>query len=227
MTRLPGPRRKPRGTIRATRNEGPRSSPKSPGASLRRSPGLHSTIKALIVGEAGRAAVTPICGEPAPPDRSRKSRHQGPPGVSHNNPVVLTFENCLDFRSPTGTVFGLHGDRCTDELRGQHGGIAEVESTPGAAFSWWSRQPESGAAREGEGGGFGRGGGGGGKWNWRISIRAQFALELTREQGAQPSTDVDVVLGAEAVESLAQFGLDAAGPPSVTLPSPAKMIQAS
>ena len=54
--------------------------------------------------------------------------------MSNNNPVVLVFEDRRDFRSPAGTIFGLHGDRCTDELRGQRGGIAEGDSTPGAVF---------------------------------------------------------------------------------------------
>ena len=48
-----------------------------------------------------------------------------------------------------------------------------------------------------------------GKWSWWVPVRAQFAVELTREQGAQPSTDIDIALGTAAVESLAQFGLDA------------------
>ena len=41
-----------------------------------------------------------------------------------------------------------------------------------------------------------------GKWSGRVSIRAEFAVELTSEERAQPSADVDVALGAEAVEAV-------------------------
>ena len=48
-----------------------------------------------------------------------------------------------------------------------------------------------------------------GKGSWRVSTRAQFAVEFTHEQGAQPGTDVNVALGTEPGESLVQFWLDA------------------
>ena len=41
-----------------------------------------------------------------------------------------------------------------------------------------------------------------GKWSGRVSIRAEFAVELMSEERAQPSADVDVALGAELDESI-------------------------
>ena len=43
----------------------------------------------------------------------------------------------------------------------------------------------------------------------RVYVRTEFAVELARQQGAQPSTDVEVPFGAEAVEALSQFRLGA------------------
>ncbi len=53
-----------------------------------------------------------------------------PPGVGDDNLLAATLQDRRYDGVPALAVFQLHGDVCTDELRGQGGGIARVDGAP-------------------------------------------------------------------------------------------------
>ena len=68
--------------------------------------------------------------KPTQPGRSWKSRFRKLPGIGDDNLTAATVQDRRYGGGPELAVSRLHDDGCTDELRGQHSGIAEIDGAP-------------------------------------------------------------------------------------------------
>ena len=115
-----------------------------------------------------------------------------PPEVGDDDLLAATLQDRRYGGGPRLAVSRLHGDVCPDELRGQGGGIAEVDGAPVAVVQvvrppTWERI----------GGPFDRWGSGG------VGEHA-LAFEGGLDGGANPGAGVDVPLGAQAGEGVVE-----------------------
>ena len=61
---------------------------------------------------------------------NRRSGCRWPPGVGDDDLIAAPVEDRRYGGGPGLAASRLHDDRCADELRGQRGGIAEVDGSP-------------------------------------------------------------------------------------------------
>ena len=95
-----------------------------------------------------------------------------PPGVGDNDLLATTLKDSRYGGGPGLALSRLHDDRYTDELRGQRGGIAEVDGAPVPVVQTvgppaWERsiQGRRGRRHRARRRRWG-------KWNWRVPVRA-------------------------------------------------------